>query len=204
MSDNWFPPFSVRNLAHIYHRFTPELYPGISNRRDKGGRKVLCKLVQDSIVVSGRNYPSGLRTTGARVDRISTRSGTLSTVCTGFPEHSLGLLPLPQWGLSVWNHVPWVLLTSQLRFRRNVDQVSGVATSHKPFTQPLTGKKGSFLWDRKYLLRFVTARPLMSGGTSRRGWCLSMPPSDCRMTSEPPMAYSRSLTPWVRLLNCLP
>ena len=150
----------------------------------------MCQLAQDSIVVSGRDYPSGLRTTGARVDRISTRLGTLSTVGTGFPERSLGLLPLPQWGLSVWNHAPWVLLTSQLRFRRNVDQVSGVATSHKPFTQPLTGKKGSFLWDRKYLLRFVTARPLMSGGTSRRGWYLSMPPSDCRMTSEPPMVYS--------------
>ena len=148
MGDNWFPPFSVRNLAHIYHRFTPELYPGISNRRDKGGRKVLCKLVQDSIAVSGQNYPSGLRTTGARVDRISTRPGALLTVSTGFPVRSLGLLPLPQWGLSVWNHVPSVLLTSQLRFRRNVDQISGVATSHNPFTQPLTGKEGSFLWDR--------------------------------------------------------
>ena len=152
--------FSSESRPHLPPLHTGTI-PRISNRRDKGGRKVLCKLAQHSIVVGGRNYPSGLRTTGARVDRISTRPGALSTVSTGFPVRSLGLLPLPQWGLSVWNHVPWVLLTSQLRFRRNVDQVSGVATSHNPFTQPLAGKKGSFLWDRKYLLRFVTAQPLI-------------------------------------------
>ena len=76
------------------------------------------------------------------------RGPTLSMVSPAFPVHPLGLLPLPRWGLFVWNHALWILLTPQLLFRLNLGQVSGVTARHNPFTQHLTGKKDYFLWNR--------------------------------------------------------
>ena len=112
-------------------------------------KRVSCKLADSVVVAVARIIPVGYELRELKLtESVHGRGPTLSMVSPAFPVHPLGLLPLPRWGLFVWNHALWILLTSQLLFRLNLGQVSGVTVRHNPFTQHLTGKKDYFLWNR--------------------------------------------------------
>ena len=144
-------------------------------------------------MVGGRNYPSGLRTTGVKVDRISTRPGThpfdgqprvsraSGRAVASTTVGSLRMEPCPVDSTDVAAPVPTELRSGKWSY-----------CSPQPIYATPHREEGLFLMEPDDSCCVLFPQSPSSGGTSCRGWYPSMPLSDYCMASAPHMAYSES------------